>query len=158
MKPVARATAVAVASVLALAACQKPADKPAATSEAAKGTDASGKSQYPGLPTEKEQISYTIGLAMGKQLTEIKDEINVDTVVKAMRAQLAGEKVLLTEDQAKAIFESFGQKMQAKQIAKMMADVGYRGYIVLEYEEKPDPRTECPKFIAQLREAFLAVS
>ena len=127
MKPVARATAVAVASVLALAACQKPADKPAATSEAAKGTDASGKdaagkSQYPGLPTEKEQISYTIGLAMGKQLTEIKDEINVDTVVKAMRAQLAGEKVLLTEDQAKAIFESFGQKMQAKQIAKMMAD------------------------------------
>jgi len=127
MKPVARATAVAVASVLALAACQKPADKPATTSEAAKGTDASGKdaagkSQYPGLPTEKEQISYTIGLAMGKQLTEIKDEINVDTVVKAMRAQLAGEKVLLTEDQAKAIFESFGQKMQAKQIAKMMAD------------------------------------
>lgn len=127
MKPVARATAVAVASVLALAACQKPADKPAATSEAAKGTDASGKdatgkSQYPGLPTEKEQISYTIGLAMGKQLTEIKDEINVDTVVKAMRAQLAGEKVLLTEDQAKAIFEAFGQKMQAKQIAKMMAD------------------------------------
>ncbi len=119
MKPVARATAVAVASVLALAACQKPADKPAATSEAAKGADASGKdaagkSQYPGLPTEKEQISYTIGLAMGKQLTEIKDEINVDTVVKAMRAQLAGEKVLLTEDQAKAIFESFGQKMQAK--------------------------------------------
>ena len=127
MKPVARATAVAVASVLALAACQKPADKPAATSEAAKGADASGKdaagkSQYPGLPTEKEQISYTIGLAMGKQLTEIKDEINVDTVVKAMRAQLAGEKVLLPEDQAKAIFEAFGQKMQAKQIAKMMAE------------------------------------
>ncbi|MBL8825749.1 MAG: sugar phosphate isomerase/epimerase [Planctomycetaceae bacterium] len=45
-----------------------------------------------------------------------------------------------------------------KRFAKMMADVGYRGYIVLEYEEKTDPPTECPKFIDQLREAFLAVS
>ena len=28
------------------------------------------------------------------------------------------------------------------------------GYIVLEYEEAGDPRVECPKYIAQLREAF----
>jgi FKBP-type peptidyl-prolyl cis-trans isomerase len=127
MKPAARATALAIASVLALAACDKGAQKPAAGADAAKPADAAdpkadGKSQYPGLPTEKEQISYTIGLAMGKQLTEIKDEINVDTVVKAMRAQLAGEKVLLTDDQGKAIFEAFGQRMQAKQVAKMMAE------------------------------------
>lgn len=126
MKPVARATALAIASMLALAACDKGAQKPAAA-DATKPADAAeakadGKSQYPGLPTEKEQISYTIGLAMGKQLTEIKDEINLDTLVKAMRAQLAGEKVLLTDDQAKAIFEAFGQRMQAKQVAKMMAE------------------------------------
>lgn len=125
MKHAARATVIALASTLALAACDKAAQKPAAadaakTAEADK--DAAGKTAYPGLPTEKEQISYTIGLAMGKQLGEIKDEVNLDTVVKAMRAQMAGEKVLLTEEQAREIFESFGQKMQAKQIAKMMAD------------------------------------
>ena len=120
MKPVVRATAVAVATMLALAACDKNAGKPAA--ETGKDAAADGKANYPGLPTEKEQISYTIGMAMGKQLTEIKDEVNLDTVVKAMRSQMAGEKLLLTEDQAKTIFEGFGQKMQAKQIAKMMAD------------------------------------
>lgn len=126
MKPAVRATVLAIASVLALAACDKGAQKPAdAAAEAAKPADAAdpkAAGKYPGLPTEKEQISYTIGMAMGKQLGEIKDEVNLDTVVKAMRAQLAGEKLLLTEDQGKAIFEAFDQKMQAKQIAKMMAD------------------------------------
>ena len=126
MKPAVRATVLAIASVLALAACDKGAQKSAdAAAEAAKPADAAdpkAAGKYPGLPTEKEQISYTIGMAMGKQLGEIKDEVNLDTVVKAMRAQLAGEKLLLTEDQGKAIFEAFGQKMQAKQIAKMMAD------------------------------------
>jgi sugar phosphate isomerase/epimerase len=39
-------------------------------------------------------------------------------------------------------------------LAKILRDVGYRGYIVLEYEEPGDPRVECPKFIDQLRTAF----
>ena len=121
---VVRATAIAVATVLALGACDKTAQKPAA--DAAKpaeaGKDAEGKPTYAGLPTEKEQVSYTIGMAMGKRLTEIKDEVNLDTVVKAMRSQMAGEKVLLNDEQAQEIMEKFGQKMQAKQIAKMMAD------------------------------------
>src|SRR3990167_4327003 len=120
MKPVVRATAIAVATLLALAACDKTAPKPADAGKDAAASD--DKSTYPGLPTEKEQISYTIGMAMGKQLTEIKDEVNLDTVVKAMRTQMAGEKLLLNEEQAKTIFDGFGQKMQAKQIAKMMAD------------------------------------
>ena len=128
MKPVALTIALAIASVLALGGCDKAAQKPAndATAEkpadVAKDAAADGKSTYPGLPTEKEQISYTIGMAMGKQLGEIKDEVNLDTVVKAMRSQMADEKLLLSEDQAKAIFETFGQKMQAKHVAKMESD------------------------------------
>ena len=126
MKPAVRATAIAVATLLALSACDKTAQKPAdAAKPAEAGKDAAatdGKSTYPGLPTEKDQISYTIGMAMGKQLDEIKDEINLDTVVKAMRTQMAGEKALLDDTQAQAIMEGFGQKMQAKQIAKMMSD------------------------------------
>ncbi len=38
----------------------------------------------------------------------------------------------------------------------ILSDVGYRGYIVLEYEEKADPRAECPRHIARLRSAFAA--
>jgi FKBP-type peptidyl-prolyl cis-trans isomerase len=43
-------------------------------------------------------------------------------VVKALRTQMAGEKVLVTDEQAQKIMQEFGQKMQAKQIAKMMEE------------------------------------
>ncbi|MCA9261079.1 MAG: sugar phosphate isomerase/epimerase [Planctomycetales bacterium] len=39
-------------------------------------------------------------------------------------------------------------------IAVILRDAGYRGYIVLEYEESDDPRTACPPLIDRLREAF----
>lgn len=39
-------------------------------------------------------------------------------------------------------------------LAAILQEAEYRGYIVLEYEEKGDPREECPKYVEQLREAF----
>jgi sugar phosphate isomerase/epimerase len=51
--------------------------------------------------------------------------------------------------------EGPSQPADYKRFAKMLSDVGYRGYIVLEFEEKEqDPRTECPKQVERIREAF----
>jgi FKBP-type peptidyl-prolyl cis-trans isomerase FkpA/FKBP-type peptidyl-prolyl cis-trans isomerase FklB len=61
-------------------------------------------------------------MAMAKQLETAKDDVDVDTIAKAIKASLAGQKLLLTDQQAAEIAQSFSQKMQAKQIAKMMAD------------------------------------
>jgi sugar phosphate isomerase/epimerase len=49
-----------------------------------------------------------------------------------------------------------GRKIPAdfRRLAKILTGVGYRGYIVLEYEEGEDPRVACPRFMDQLREAF----
>jgi sugar phosphate isomerase/epimerase len=41
-------------------------------------------------------------------------------------------------------------------LAKILKDAGYRGYVALEFEEKGNPREECPKYIEQLRAAFAA--
>lgn len=41
-----------------------------------------------------------------------------------------------------------------KKLAKIMRDVGYRGYVVLEFEESEDPREACPKYLKELRAAF----
>ncbi len=41
-----------------------------------------------------------------------------------------------------------------QRLAQILRDVNYRGYIVLEYEEPGDPREECPRHVAELREAF----
>ena len=119
--------AVAVFSLSALALLAtgcKPGEKTEAAkpeAEAAKA-DAPAATAIPGLATEKEQVSYMIGMTMGKQLEQVKDEVDLDTLVKAVKNSLAGEKLLLTDEQAQKIGESFGQKMQAKHIAKMMAD------------------------------------
>jgi sugar phosphate isomerase/epimerase len=43
-----------------------------------------------------------------------------------------------------------------KRLAKILRDSGYRGYVVLEYEEKEDPRVACPRFVGELRSAFEA--
>lgn len=41
-----------------------------------------------------------------------------------------------------------------RRLAKILTEAGYRGYIVLEYEEREDPRVSCPRYMDQLREAF----
>ncbi|MBN1588214.1 MAG: sugar phosphate isomerase/epimerase [Pirellulales bacterium] len=39
-------------------------------------------------------------------------------------------------------------------VAKILRVAGYRGFVVAEYEEKGDPRVECPKMIDAMRKAF----
>jgi FKBP-type peptidyl-prolyl cis-trans isomerase FkpA len=114
-------TFLAAASLTVLAAGCKPGEKPAEKTEAATDKAAAGKA-IPGLPTEKAQVSYMVGMAMAKQLEPAKDEIDVDLIAKAIKSSLAGEKLLLNDQQAADIAQSFSQKMQAKQIAKMMSD------------------------------------
>lgn len=118
------ALAIAVGSLALFAAgCNKSADKADAdkTAPAADaGKPADGKA-IAGLPTEKDRVSYMIGMGLGKSLEPIKDEIDFDVVAKAVKSSLAGEKLLMDEKQAQEINETFMQKMQAKQIAEMMA-------------------------------------
>jgi len=110
------------AAVIAVAGCNKPADKKTDAAAPAAATTAAGGAKIAGLPTEKDQVSYMVGMALAKQLEPMKDEIDVDTISKAIKSSLKGEKLLLTEEQARDVGETFGQKMQAKQIAKMMAE------------------------------------
>ena len=113
--------AVPLLAVLAAAGCNK-ADKPAADAQPNKTDAAAAKGdQIAGLPTEKDQVSYMIGMQMAKPLVLAKDDVDVDVIAKAIKTALSGGKPLLTEEQAQKIAEKFGEKMQAKQIADMMA-------------------------------------
>ncbi|MFO7901294.1 MAG: sugar phosphate isomerase/epimerase family protein [Pirellulaceae bacterium] len=46
------------------------------------------------------------------------------------------------------------QPMDFDRLSKILGNVGYRGWICLEYEESEDPRVASPKYIEKLREAF----
>ena len=120
------ATALVLGSLTLLAAGCKPEGETASTAEAAKtGEEADAAEgaalEIAGLEGEKAQVSYMIGMEMAKSLEPVKDEVDLDTLTKAMKTVIAGEKPLMTEEQAKQVGETFGQKMQAKQIADMMA-------------------------------------
>ncbi len=59
--------------------------------------------------------------------------------------------------QVKVAIAPAGGKRQAadfRRLARIMTDAGYRGYIVLEFEENEDPREACPRYVDELREAF----
>ncbi len=46
------------------------------------------------------------------------------------------------------------QPCDLARVARLLRDTGYRGYVVLEYEEREDPRQACPRHLADLRAAF----
>ena len=107
---------------LAIVGC-KPGDKaePETTATTAEADAEADGLKIEGLANEKEQVSYMIGLDLAKSLEPVKDELDLDTMTKAIKSGLAGEKSLMTEEQAAQVRESFGQKIQAKRIAEMMA-------------------------------------
>jgi FKBP-type peptidyl-prolyl cis-trans isomerase len=62
-----------------------------------------------------------IGLDIAKTLAPIKDELDVDTITKAISTSFAGGKPLLDAAQDTAVREAFGKKMEAKQLAEHQA-------------------------------------
>jgi FKBP-type peptidyl-prolyl cis-trans isomerase FkpA len=67
------------------------------------------------LATEKDKVSYMVGMDMASGLQPIKDEIDLNIVMQALRETLAGGKTLMTQEEQQAIRQSFIQKMQGKQ-------------------------------------------
>ncbi len=113
-----------LSTVVLLAACNKPADKPAAADAAkpaAEGEGAAAAVKIAGLATDKQQASYMIGMRMAKQLDQIKGEVDVDTIARAMKSQLAGEKMLMTDEQANQVEAAFGDRMRVKMMEEQMA-------------------------------------
>lgn len=113
--------AILTAAGLLAAGCQ-PVDKSASKPGQAKPQAAAAKGDaIPGLATEKEQASYMIGMDIAKTMEIAKDEVDVDTMAKAIKTVLSGGKPLMTDEQAQKVREAFGAKMQAKQMAEVTA-------------------------------------
>lgn len=145
MKRISRpALAAAIALALAAAGCQQ-ADKSDAAKPADAATEAKADNAIAGLETKKEQVSYMVGMSIGKNLEGIKDEIDLDVVERAMRTMVAGEKPLMDEKQAQEIGAAFAQEMQIKQIAKNAADAKKNleegGAFLAENAKKPGVQT-----------------
>lgn len=76
------------------------------------------------------------------------DDIYGDLALIAPYALNVQVKVTISGPSQKAEPTNFGR------LANLLRDANYRGYVVLEYEEKEDPRQACPEYVDQIREAF----
>jgi FKBP-type peptidyl-prolyl cis-trans isomerase len=129
-------TDVALAQTPATGSQQAPAAtapaKPAAgakSSGAAQGSTAAKTGQATGtkrpatppapLKTPKEKASYAIGENIGKGLQ--KDGVDVDaaSLARGIRDAMAGNRPLLTDEEAKAALTALANEVHAKQQAKM---------------------------------------
>lgn len=72
--------------------------------------------------SNREQVSYMVGLDIATSLKTIKDDIDVDVMAQAMKDSFADKgKTRLTEAQAAEVRNAFTQSLQAKQQAKQEA-------------------------------------
>ena len=83
----------------------------------ASGT-AFGEEKKP-LKTQKEKLSYAIGIDMGNSLKKNAIDVDTDLLFKGIKDALTGGKQLLTEQEIKETIQTAQKELQAKQQEKM---------------------------------------
>lgn len=117
-------TALLATSVLLVAnlqAQQAPAQKapPASTSKTQPSATTS-QSASP-LATDKDKLSYAIGMNIGATLHQQSMDIDPKVLARGIADTLAGGKTLLTDEESKAVLEQLQEKMRSEQEAKIQA-------------------------------------
>jgi FKBP-type peptidyl-prolyl cis-trans isomerase FkpA len=125
--------AAAVAAAITVGSSASAADpKPAAPAAKPPAAIAAAPAAKPAVDTaaidakfkgdKKTEYSYMVGMDVGRGLSSIKDEVDINTVIQALQATLKGEKTTLTEAEALTVRQEFMQKLQARQAAKTKED------------------------------------
>lgn len=90
-------------AVLPLAGCSRStADKSDAATTA------------PALDTPRAKVSYMVGLDMAKTMTPVKDEVDLEIAIAAIRDAHAGRKPALDDAQLEVVRRDFGESLRAK--------------------------------------------
>jgi FKBP-type peptidyl-prolyl cis-trans isomerase FklB len=78
----------------------------------------------PALKDQKDKVSYSIGMDIGRNIKRQNLELNVDALSAGIRDAIAGGKTALTDDEAREVMNAYRTEMQAKQqsVAKEQGD------------------------------------
>lgn len=103
-------------------AAPKPATaaKPSqSTGAAAAGTSASKTQAAPlVLKTDSQKISYAIGMGLGKNIKRDAIEVDPAILLRGLKDAMSGNKLLLTDEEAKAAITALNTKVRAKEEEK----------------------------------------
>ncbi len=70
------------------------------------------------LKTQKDKVSYSIGLDIGKNFKDQSIEIDPKLLAQGIQDAISGGKRLLTEEEIQGVMTAFRQEMQAKAAAQ----------------------------------------
>jgi len=70
------------------------------------------------LKTQKDKVSYSIGLDIGKNMKANSVDIDADILLKGIKDGLEEKEGLLTEEEIAQVMQDFQQDLMAKQMAK----------------------------------------
>jgi len=73
----------------------------------------------PELKTDKEKLSYSIGMDIGGKLKQQSLDVDTELLAQGLKDSYVGGKTILTEDEARQAFKEFQQKQMAKQAEAM---------------------------------------
>lgn len=72
----------------------------------------------PGLPTQKDKVSYAIGMNVGKGLNQNSIEVDPNFVLQGLKDAMAGGKTLMTDEQAQATMVQLQTEVRERAMAK----------------------------------------
>jgi FKBP-type peptidyl-prolyl cis-trans isomerase len=73
------------------------------------------------LETEEQKLGYIIGMDIGKSLRDQGAEVDLESLIDAIRTTFTGEEAALTAEEAAAIRQAYVEKRQAEQQAETAA-------------------------------------
>ena len=70
------------------------------------------------LDTDEKKLGYIIGMDIGKSLREQGTDVDLDSLMDAIRATYKGEELAMTTEEAAQIRKEYIEKRQAEQAAE----------------------------------------
>ncbi len=106
-----------------------------------------GAQETPALKDQKDKVSYSIGMEIGKNLKRGSFEINQDFLLKGIKDAFSGEKPLMTDQEITDVMTAFQKELMAKQqeMAKKMGEMNKKeGEAFLAENKKKEGVTTLP--------------
>ena len=68
------------------------------------------------LKTEQDKVNYGIGVSVAKNLKQQGVEVDVNMMIKGMKDELSGKKLLLSDDELRKTLTAYQQELRRKQM------------------------------------------
>ena len=76
-----------------------------------------GAGEMPALKTDKDKLSYAIGVSTGRNFKKAETDVDLEFLLKGIKAGLAGDKLLLTEKELRMIMNNYQSEVRRNMLS-----------------------------------------